>query len=390
MKVLFIAYHFTPFKGVGAKRVSYWSENLKKSMIDCQICDVITATEQNQQIDDEKNKNIDNVIFVPNKADGILKKIFKTDLGASWYKNLAKYIKDEIKPHQYDVAIITGDPFMHMLSLRLLKKKNIGCILDYRDPFSFNPRRISLNNSIKANLKRSILYLIEIYCNYLADKIFVVNKYCLKYTPTLFFDNREKIKIIENGYDEKYFSELDFCNRKKRLGNELSFGYAGKLYLDRNPTKFLEILKKEINYTFHHIGDPSEYLQGDFSNIRKVGVLGYSETVSYLKSLDILLIFTSGFDFESTTKVYDYIALGKYILIITNRVDAKTYLSEIIEKYKFGEICLNSEIEINKALKRIENKFKGENSLVYQFKERHMYSRSYWLNELVFEIRNFK
>ena len=50
MKVLFIAYYFEPFPGVGAKRISYWAKYLKKIDNNISKCDVITAIPQTEKL----------------------------------------------------------------------------------------------------------------------------------------------------------------------------------------------------------------------------------------------------------------------------------------------------------------------------------------------------
>ena len=72
MKLLFIAYYFEPYDGVGAKRISYWAKYIKKLCDKVQICDVITATKQKNRF-----MNIDNVYFVENNQKSVFKYIFK-------------------------------------------------------------------------------------------------------------------------------------------------------------------------------------------------------------------------------------------------------------------------------------------------------------------------
>jgi len=92
MKVLFIAYYFEPFSGVGAKRISYWAKHLKRVDNTIQKCDVITATPQNEKFD-----TIDNVFYVENTNQGLLRKFIKFDKGASWLYDLRKFVKNNIK-----------------------------------------------------------------------------------------------------------------------------------------------------------------------------------------------------------------------------------------------------------------------------------------------------
>ena len=71
MKILFIAYYFEPFSGVGAKRISYWAKNLKRVDSNISKCDVITAIPQTEDFD-----TIDNVFYVENTNQGLLRRCF--------------------------------------------------------------------------------------------------------------------------------------------------------------------------------------------------------------------------------------------------------------------------------------------------------------------------
>ncbi len=78
MKTLFISYFFDPFPGVGAKRISYWADEIHNHDIEPTV---ITAIEQK----DKKNYP---VYYVPNTKRKRNLSSFIKDEGYSWELDL--------------------------------------------------------------------------------------------------------------------------------------------------------------------------------------------------------------------------------------------------------------------------------------------------------------
>lgn len=371
MKVLFIAYYFEPFPGVGAKRISYWAKNIKRIDDSITRCDVITATKQDSII-----KGIDNIYYVEDTNSGVLRKLIKYDRGASWYYDLKKYIKNNIREKEYDYVVYTGDPFLHFFTIREIKNLHIKTILDFRDPFSNNPRN-TLNISFVRKIKMYILGIIEEYFLKKADIIITVNSFCAE----LFRSYKKyitKIKIIDNGFDEQLLIKI---NKKKTFPSQsFNLSYAGKLYQDRNPQIFFNSLKRFKNAKFYHIGEKSEYIEEETEQIFSLGSYSYVETLNILSSMDICMIFTSGYSFESTTKIFDYIALNKIILIISDGEIKSGQLHNITKDYPYVYWAKNDIDEITKALSLIENKLSLNMNDSFNS---YSYSREYGLKKLI-------
>lgn len=380
MKILFIAYYFEPFDGVGAKRISYWAKNIKRISKKVEICDVITATEQNKQ----KNlfKGIDNIYFVKDNKKSLFKYIFKVDPGITWLKDLKYFLFENIKENHYDYVVITGNPFLQFFIINKLKKLGSKVILDFRDPFSTNPRGAKKDTIFK-RIKHNILKKIESYFVKNAYKVITVNEYCAELIEG-YKKYKNKFTIIDNGYEEEYFKGLVKKDKLKNfeLINKLNFAYAGKLYEDRNPSNFLKVIKSDSSLRFFHIGDKSEYMHKSFSNSISLGKKTYSETINILNSIDVCLIFTSGFKFESTTKIFDYMALNKIIFIITEQ-EVKTGQLHCITK-EYPHIFWSKNIEEN-IIAEIEKIKKYNISTKF---EPYNFSREYGLKKLLMIFDN--
>lgn len=353
MKVLFIAYYFKPFQGVGSKRVTYWAENIKKLDAEVENVSVITATKGATV-----TEYIDEVKYIPTAERSIFGKLLKFDKGASWYPKLKQYIVDNIKTGDFDYVILTGNPFLHFYIIRKFKKLGIKTITDFRDPMAINPRG-SKPKSFKQRVKLRFLKFSEKRFIALSDICITVNKYC----KDLLVGSREysqKIKIIDNGYDERNISNLS-TKAPNFLGTDLV--YSGSLYKDRCPDNLIIAIQMVGNYTFHHIGDPFEQIIGQ-KNVISHGFVSYEKNLTLINTFDITLIFTSGHPFESTTKVFDYIGLNKIILIITDGELQAGALADITKDYPYVFWAHNTVQNIKEALlaiKKVESTERGSN-----------------------------
>ncbi|MCT7597604.1 glycosyltransferase [Aliarcobacter butzleri] len=373
MKILFIAYYFEPFSGVGAKRISYWAKNLKRVDSNISKCDVITAIPQTEDFD-----TIDNVFYVENTNQGLLRRFIRFDKGASWLYDLRKFVKNNIKQNEYDFVVLTGDPFLHFFIINDFKKLGIQTIIDFRDPFANNPRGI-LKDTVVKKIKHFVLRNIENYFLSKADCVVTVNQYCVK-----LFENYKKylhkIKVIDNGYDERFFQNIGKKNYIKNSDdNVIKLTYAGKLYADRNPQIFFKCLEKFDNIEFYHIGEQSEYIKKESNQIHSLGFMPYEQAVETMKRFNVCMLFTSGYLFESTTKIFDYIALNKIILIITDGEIKTGQIHNITKDYAHIYWTKNSINEIEEVLIKIKNDYLDLIEIEF---DSYTYSREYGLMQL--------
>ena len=323
MNILFIAYYFEPFPGVGAKRVSYWAKNIKKLDSRVNKCHVVTTTEQiNESIE-----GIDDLFVVPTSPNSFLGRAFKFDLGAAWLKNLELFFKEKAIKHEYDYVVLTGNPFFHFFILRKLNKMGVKSIVDFRDPLANNPRAVKAD-SLKRKIKSLLLNFVEEYFIKKSHLAVTVNKYCAELLSG-YETHKEKIHIIDNGFDESDFVALPKAESNHEA---LNLVYAGSLYADRSASSLIRAISNDENYIFHHIGNINAEL-ASLENVISHGLKSYSETIRLMNHFEVTVIFTSGYNFESTTKVFDYIALNKTILILTEGEVKTGALHDITKDY---------------------------------------------------------
>lgn len=325
-EILIISYFFKPDKRVGALRTSYWFQELNK-LKEFNV-EVVTANEESL---------FDRVHVVKNTEQNSNKFTLIKDVGQSWKLDVKLYLKNKYK-NKPVVVIISGSPFMHFGLTKWIKKE-FGCkvILDYRDPFAINP---GFKNS---KLKIAIKTYYENKFNNSADALVTVNKYCAEIIAE--FSNKQNA-IIQNGYDETVVP----INKPIDL-KAPSLAYTGKFYFD--PTPIVEALS-EMNLKMNYAGPDDSQLKNAESIVNH-GFVDYKSAVDLIAQNDIGVIQTYGEDFQSTTKLFDYIRCKKVILIVSANFIERGSLHEELLHYPNVFWTKNDKINIMKVLEEIKN-----------------------------------
>ncbi len=380
-RVLIISYYYKPVLSVGIFRPEYWFENLSELSKGEFEVELVTAMRQVEKKD--------NIHYVPDfgTVTGIttpidikiehekIKKMVNT-VAFSWTSSLEEYFNSHPE-YKYDYVILTGNPFMHFYFSEYAKKKwNAKVLQDYRDPMGKNPRFYSKDPAItKLNEEMRQKYE-DIFCS-MSDKVITVNEYCANLLSDL---APKPIEVIRNGYNDKIVDNLDkklleevgakypkipfeskkssllsflFRKRKKRSPNNrvIRLCYAGSFAHDRKPENLINSVKNVLGYELHHFGTPYPKIEKS-TNKRLVshGKKSYEEVIANLKYMDIGVVYCSH-DFESTTKIYDYIACNNIILVITSKENPRPFtLSKELEGLEHVYWVVNDEKEITKFL----------------------------------------
>ena len=312
-KILFISYFFEPFPGVGAKRISYWANNISDKGYEYHV---LTATEQPSPRPD--------VTVIPPAENGGWMSRFVKDQGLQWRDPLKAYF-DALEKFDYDVVLFSGGPFMHFSIGAFLKQKfDVSLVLDFRDPFSTNPsfKDNAAKKWVKSYFERKFIRP--------ADALISVNKFCAE----LIVPNNKSVHIIDNGFNEKEFDqEFKAVDHPKPI-----IAHAGTFINGiRSPENFLKVMHSQFSkdYCFWQFGKDSAYFEpyrsDDFFEYQ--GLMPYDELIEALYNVDVCLLVTEGNSFESTTKVFDYIGLNKRILILTKGTPKTGNLHEITKDY---------------------------------------------------------
>lgn len=300
LRVAVVAYYGPPCRTVSVNRVVYWRDHLASVAASAGrplTVDLVTAT------GDDRNR--DAVIRV--RDDGgwsssepglrrrasVLDSLGLDTISVHWARTLGPVLED------YDVVVLSGNPFHFFEVGSLLRESGTKVILDFRDPFATNPRfRLSDEQSE---------YLAVLERRYLAfaDHVISVNETCL---DLLDLDARVPRTVIANGFDEALFDG----RRPQREHRGVRIALAGRLYATHDPTHLLASgLSHGLDIV--HAGPTDHRLEG----IDARGWVDLGQLAELLRGVDLGVIFTNGDDFESTTKVFDYIGANLEILVIT-------------------------------------------------------------------------
>ncbi|MDG1332155.1 MAG: hypothetical protein P8P74_07485 [Crocinitomicaceae bacterium] len=346
-----IAFAFPPNKRVGAMRAGYWCRSFPEAL-NANV-EVITGQE------DAAGEKIH---VVPKSGSSIWTKIIADD-GIIWKKNIQSYLESN-SLDQPDLVIITGGPFMHFGLTPWLKKK-YGCkvILDYRDPFAINP---GFKNSW---LKVKIKQFVEKRFNAAADGLITVNEYCGKIISL--FDSKPSV-IVQNGYDEKVKCEPNDVV----MSEDVSFSYAGKFYFD--PTPIQEAVNQsEVN--LHYIGPDESQLDLDSDFVHSKGFVDYPTALDVIGNCDVGIIQTFGHEFQSTTKIFDYVRCERAILIVSGDKLHEGSIHDELKKYPNVFWAKNDAESISEAITQIKQSTYVKPPAGFADK----YSRKYQLTNVV-------
>ena len=159
--------------------------------------------------------------------------LFIPDPRCLWINPSVKYLRKYLKEHPVDAMISTGPPqSMHLIARKLHKKTGIKWIADFRDPwteilwFKYLPLT---SFSRKLQMKQECQVLNE------ADEIVCVTSYVRdEYGNKV--NNKNKVHLIENGYDEDDF------NFDSELDKKFTILHTGYFYYERNPKILWKVL----------------------------------------------------------------------------------------------------------------------------------------------------
>lgn len=370
-KVLFINYFIEPNLVVGAKRVSYWHRCIKDSSEGNYTSDIVYADIKGDYTYRDAGKGF----CIPDTKRGWMKQLFKKDQGASWYYDLKRNLK-ELCLEQYDFIIISGSPFIQMLLISKIKKcSNAVILVDFRDPFAIIPR--FKQNVLKLTLKK----FIENRILNMANHLITINDYCVQ----LILRGRRRIDytLINNGFDDQVLEITS--NRPDEeliMSEQTKVALCGKLDVSRSPEKFFKAVKSYSDNLFYVEYFGSSQIETQGVDVRKHDTMAYSTFIKNLTNFHLGVIITSGYGFEATTKIFDYLAAGVEILILTDGELRTGDLHKLTKEVDGVYWLKNDTKEIAKFLK----------SYTYQSHCRDLtkHSRSYGLRQLIELLDSFK
>ncbi|MNT05964.1 Glycosyl transferases group 1 [compost metagenome] len=171
----------------------------------------------------------------------------------------------------------------------------------------------------------------------------------------------EQVHVVENGFDDVGLRQLSLAAVPPVTATPEAAGrtlvYAGKFRENASPMPLLravaELEAQGEACRVVHVGAPSaeveEQARAHGYRLEARGLVPYLETLSLLRASDVGIVYSEGHPFEATTKIYDYIAVGKPILGIG--VHPEGGIHDILKRYGAYRICPNEPEAIASALR---------------------------------------
>jgi glycosyltransferase involved in cell wall biosynthesis len=191
---------------------------------------------------------------------------------------------------------------------------------------------------------------------------------------------KDKVKVIENGYDEEDFSDTRYEGNEK-----LTFVYTGKLHKEHQPIdNFLKALRelidekridpKGIEARFYVFGYDKPDVKGLVASyglggiVTEVPRVGYEESLRVQRKSDVLLFVQwqgRGGDGWYSAKLYDYIGARRPILALAERGGI---IEDIIARTASGLIA-RGDAELKKAISEFYLEHKANHKINYKGSE---------------------
>lgn len=286
-------------------------------------------------------------------------------------------IKEEV-----DVIVATGGPFFQFkYAAKLSQKFNIPWVADYRDGWSTN-YQVHARGGIHRAILKVMFARIE---TRIVRSATLVTTVSLPLRSILSEFLKKDVRVVYNGYDEQALSGID---RIDPPSDKLIIMYTGSIYNYQRLEVFLEGFAR---FVFH------QELTPDNVCVEFVGVSRHPEQVDRIRRFDpyfnryfkfsnripykdnlekitgahLCLILANESIDGSCTKVYDYLALEKRILVSVN--DHST-LERLIEETNGGVLC-KSEEDVEHHLTLAYNELKQHGTVQQQTRNYKQFSR---------------
>lgn len=388
-KLLIVSYTFPPTPGIGGRRWAKFAKYLKRKGYELIVVTAdISSSQKSEWTSDMNGLDVVRIptnypSIVSNPQPGLLNKFryFATvkklqwqvkgnyfDRTSLWKESVQSKISELIQSKGINCVIVTGGPFQlthHVVSLKT-KFPNVKFIVDFRDLWTQDSEITFF--SVMPEKRKALELEMEKQTVQLADKVINTMENMSEYYSKL--TDKNKIHTITNGFDPDDF--LNLVNNAGRRENEIVFTYAGTLYLNLHYVLepfFAAIAKLKANQPelyskvkFKFIGKfPDEYLE----YVKKYEIaeaiiikanIPLRAVLSEIKESDFcLLVLNDVYSFNLSTKFFEYIALKRKVVVLSNKGTAP----EFIVENKLG-YWINPGDAYNNLMEILNSKLNGE------------------------------
>lgn len=378
-KVLIITYYWPPSGGAGVQRWVKFAKYLNRLGLKPFVLTVDPTYATYPQIDESLIKDVPNSVevyysksfelysfykkissnkevpyggFANTKTLDFKEKVlrfirgnfFIPDPRKGWNKFALKKAKEIITEHKINTIITTSPPHStHLIGQKLKQELNLQWIADFRDPWT---EIYYFNQLYPTPIVKQIHLKMEKKILNQADKIITVSDDLKKILSSKIINKKDKIYVIQNGYDHDDFADKKLQNTPSQ--DNFYISYIGTISKDYNISGFIEaikILSQEIKskIKIRFVGKISEQIIQEFSEnglhnlIEIVGYVNHSDAIEYMLNSDMLLLIIPEIKNNKgilTGKLFEYLASQKPILCLG---PADGDAAQIIAKTQSGQ-----------------------------------------------------
>lgn len=302
------------------------------------------------------------------------------------FRRAKETIKENVQKNQYDIAIVSGPPFVIFDAIPIIRKESphTKIIMDYRDPWNF----WHTGNPITTKREKHIQQL--------ADAIVCTNEHLRRDMAAKFGIDSAKYHVMANGYaDDVSMTSIHSGSSPNQKGR-FDVVYTGAIAFNgtidsyRDTTQIIQALRElrneglsNIRLTFVGATNPDTEeaicLKKELGDsIRIIGHVPSDEAKKYIAEADACLLLHTTNDASGkylvNGKLYDYIQQKKFVLSIASN---ESQHAEILNKYGIGFNSTNIKDSIKQMLKTAYDQwFNGQFDSVYEDVDIGKFSRS--------------
>lgn len=395
-KVLIISYNFPPKSGISSRRWAKLSKALTRSGIECYILtrDGVAETGYNwsrdiKQLDQNRIITVKNIYpryfersyssFLLNGLKYVGIKIlrstfFQIDASQLMYKRLISKARELIDQGVNNI-IVSGPPHSLIYQTSILKYENpeINLILDYRDAWNdeLNYKYLTNIHSLKRKTESIQMELLSLNC---ADKVLLVTDDLRSRLSKIHDHWSHKFMAFHNFFDlEDYQESFEKIKRSKNIVylGTIKSGRRKSISLIINALIKLEEEGVEFDRQFHFYTKDNftpffrdkVHLETIKKYFRFYPIVDSSKVWKVLEKYSFCLsINDPNYSHAFGTKIFDYMALKKTIIHISNGGELYNLLknqNHLVSNYK-----LESMIDMLKQLQKVNFDF-----IDYEFNE---------------------
>ena len=227
------------------------------------------------------------------------------------------------KARRISCLYATGGPWSALVAATILHKlTRLPLILDFRDPWASSP-----NLSANSRVSRAAHAWLEAYCVRNASRV-IANTDELRRDFTRRYHRlaAERFVSVTNGFDELS------CTTPPRQ-QRFTLVHAGELYLSRNPKHFLQAVARlvqdgsiprdsmQVRFVGGFVAPDRELastLDALTGIVEIIPRVPHADAIRMQQDASALVLFQTGLPLQVPRKLYEYLALRRPILAVTD------------------------------------------------------------------------